>query len=143
MQSHAATAIDRADVLVLVRDATDPREPISLSRLPDLTVRSKIDLLSEVQHSDLAISAHTSAGMSDLREALDRVCFGHSAAAESLALTGRHVAAIGRAESQLAAGPELLALELHEALAATGQVLGHLTPDDLLGRIFSTFCIGK
>jgi tRNA modification GTPase len=36
-----------------------------------------------------------------------------------------------------------LALELREALDALGGVLGNVSPDDVLGRIFSTFCIGK
>jgi tRNA modification GTPase len=40
-------------------------------------------------------------------------------------------------------GAELIALELREALDALGRVLGSVTPEDLLGRIFSTFCIGK
>jgi tRNA modification GTPase len=168
MQSRATTAAERADVLVLVRDATDAREPISLPRAPDLVVRSKIDLMAVAGVGDpgppgvrlrraqssrdvgYRISAHTAAGMSDLRDALDQLCFGHSAVAESLALTGRHVAsiedaiaAVARATSEITGGAEVLALELREALDAVGQVLGHVTPDDLLGRIFSTFCIGK
>ena len=36
-----------------------------------------------------------------------------------------------------------IALELRSALDALGEVLGRLTPDDLLGRVFATFCIGK
>jgi tRNA modification GTPase len=168
MQSHAAVAAERADVLVLVRDVTDARPPIALSRPPDLVVRSKIDLTSVAgvvdpgppgvrlrraqsnRDAGYKISAHTAVGMSDLREVLDRLCFGDSAAAESLALTGRHVAsiedaiaAVQRAGSHIAGGAEVLALELREALDAVAQVLGQVTPDDLLGRIFSTFCIGK
>jgi tRNA modification GTPase len=38
---------------------------------------------------------------------------------------------------------ELIAAELRQALDSLGQVLGDVSPDDILGRIFSTFCIGK
>jgi tRNA modification GTPase len=38
---------------------------------------------------------------------------------------------------------ELIALELREALDALGRVLGQVTPDDVLGRVFASFCIGK
>jgi tRNA modification GTPase len=38
---------------------------------------------------------------------------------------------------------ELIALELRDALDSLGRVLGQITPDDVLGRIFSSFCIGK
>ena len=50
---------------------------------------------------------------------------------------------LGRAKDLVHATPELLALELREALDGLGHVLGQISPDDLLGRIFSTFCIGK
>jgi len=51
--------------------------------------------------------------------------------------------ALRRACGRVSDGPELLALEIREALDALGQILGRLSPDDLLGRIFSSFCIGK
>ena len=39
--------------------------------------------------------------------------------------------------------PEFLALELREALQALGEITGETTPDEILERIFSRFCIGK
>ena len=39
--------------------------------------------------------------------------------------------------------PEFIAMDLREALEALGRVSGRISPDDLLGRIFSAFCIGK
>lgn len=62
---------------------------------------------------------------------------------ETLAATA---AALERAEDvagQPAAGDELLAVELRDALDGLGQILGVVYTDDLLGRIFSKFCIGK
>jgi tRNA modification GTPase len=77
---------------------------------------------------------------------LDSLAFGVGGG--ELALTVRHIQAIetaveavGRARECTAA--ELMAAELRAALDALGQVLGDVTPDDILGRVFSTFCIGK
>jgi tRNA modification GTPase len=61
----------------------------------------------------------------------------------------RHVAALVRARDRLAAAgavvdrPELFAEELRLAHAAVAEITGEFTADDLLGEIFSRFCIGK
>jgi tRNA modification GTPase len=97
------------------------------------------------------ISAQTGAGLDELKHRLDAICFGPSAAGSSLALNLRHVQSINEARTalkrvadQLPPGRiELLALDLREALDSLGGVLGRMTPDDLLGRIFAGFCIGK
>jgi tRNA modification GTPase len=116
----------------------------------DLIVFSKLDLADEatLPPGALAVSAHTGRNMGALRHRLDELAFGSPAAAPTLALNARHVQAIDEARRALAratagAAAELLALELREALDALGQVLGNVSPDELLGRIFSAFCIGK
>ena len=99
----------------------------------------------------LDVSALCGAGMDCFRQRLDALCFGESAASASVALNLRHVqaiegarAALRRAADAVPSGrPELLALELREALDHLGEVVGRVSPDELLGRIFSTFCIGK
>jgi tRNA modification GTPase len=85
-----------------------------------------------------------------LLDRLDRFAFGEFSSGEALALKTRHVRLIELAQSALdraGADPnlplELLALELREALDALGGVLGQVTPDDVLGKVFSSFCIGK
>ena len=64
----------------------------------------------------------------------------------------RHLDALERAQSFLALGKtqlhgyaagELLAEDLRQAQNALSEITGEFTPDDLLGRIFSSFCIGK
>jgi tRNA modification GTPase len=99
------------------------------------------------------VSAKTGEGMGELREALDRLAFGETSGggASSLALNARHLGSIAEARSALSrarsiardGGAELIALELRESLDALGRVLGQVTPDDVLGRVFATFCIGK
>lgn len=156
MREHALRAVESADVVVLVEDPTGPRPPLALPREPALHVRNKSDLPAPAPspHTPaeaLTVSALTGAGLDRLRARLDAICFGETSAGTSLALNLRHVHAITQAREalrrvrgELEAGRlELIALELREALDSLGGVLGRLTPDDLLGRIFSGFCIGK
>ena len=99
----------------------------------------------------IAVSARTGANLQSLREALDRLVFGTTVSSPRLALNARHVTCIEDARAALSraasiapnAPPEVIALELRESLHALGRVAGAVTPDDLLSRIFSSFCIGK
>lgn len=153
MHEHALRAVETADLVVLVQDITDGSSVPALPSNPAMVVVSKWDLQPSDPAPDgdrVSVSAVTGAGMDHLRQRLDELCFGQSSAAPALALNIRHVnalndarTALSRARESIAAGPELLALELREALDALGSILGRLSPDDLLGRIFSSFCIGK
>ena len=126
---------------------------MSLSREADLVVHSKSDLgtLESGLGTHLSVSAHTGSGMGKLRGRLDELAFAGSAGGGSgLALNARHVRALEgardalvRASGAIGAGAEVVALELRAALEALGGVVGQVSPDDLLGRIFSQFCIGK
>jgi tRNA modification GTPase len=96
------------------------------------------------------VSAWTGEGMQALRTRLSTLAFGPASDGSTLALNARHVqaietatAALTRARGVLDHGPEVIALELRDALDALGSILGVVTPDELLGRIFSRFCIGK
>ena len=149
MNAQARRAVESADFVVLVRDAADARPPIALQRAADLVVRTKSDL-APAAHAE-AVSARTGARLDALRDRLDALAFGRAAATSTLALNARHLAAIAEARASLSrarelaagAGAELVALELRDALDALGRVLGQVTPDDVLGRVFATFCIGK
>jgi tRNA modification GTPase len=150
MEHHAVQAAETADLIVLVQDTTDDRPPPRLAREPDLTVHTKLDLLpAGAALTSLAVSALRGTNLDKLRTALDDLAFGgRHASGAGLALNDRHLHAIAAAREALVrgdprAGPELLALELRESLDALGEILGTVSPDELLGRIFSTFCIGK
>jgi tRNA modification GTPase len=156
MRQQALRAVEAADYVVLVRDATDARPPLETARHADFAVLTKADLLdppgarTDDPHT-LRVSAVTGRNLDRLRATLDRLAFGDPAGRSTLALNARHLraieaalAALDRAASRAGDGAaEVLALELREALDALGGVLGHVSPDDLLGRIFSSFCIGK
>jgi tRNA modification GTPase len=158
MRRNALRAAECADVIVLVGDATQDAAPLELPRPPDLTVHTKSDLLTGTQLLDspdgVLVSAKTGENLDRLRIELDRLAFGSAASGSaSLALNARHVHAVSDARGALHraadratsgdGGAELVALELREALDALGGIVGMVTPDELLGRVFSAFCIGK
>ncbi len=96
----------------------------------------------------IRVSAVTGEGMFLLREALDRLAFGAQTPGATLSLTSRHLLAIESTRAAIArAGSlrelETIATELREALDSLGQIMGVIAPDELLGRVFSAFCIGK
>ena len=100
----------------------------------------------------LAVSARTGEGLPALREHL-KSCMGFESAEEGLvSARARHVEALQRAEQhaerafeQLTSSRagELVAEELRLAQGALGEITGEFHSDDLLGRIFGSFCIGK
>jgi len=153
MQDRAREAIESADHVVLVRDCTDDRPPLEISRAV-LTVFTKADLEKHEApdvHTGLRVSSLTGVGLDGLRVALDRIAFGSNQTGATLTLNRRHLLAIENARAALdrAAArvienaPELVAMDLRDVLDALGGIVGQITPDDVLGRIFSAFCIGK
>jgi len=166
---RAREAIKSADAVLWIQDASakeDARKNESLAELgeelpanvPIITVRNKTDLTAEnpgLQHKPsltLNISAKTGAGTDALREQMLKLA-GHKDLGEgAFTARRRHIDALGRAEAHFQAGRnalekakagELLAEELRLAQEALGQITGSFTSDDLLGKIFSEFCIGK
>jgi len=101
----------------------------------------------------LMLSARTGQGLDLLRHALLERAGWHAAPEGLFTARARHVQALLRTQQHLAtagaliAAPqpelELLAEELRRAHDALGEITGHFSPDDLLGEIFSRFCIGK
>jgi tRNA modification GTPase len=100
-----------------------------------------------------AISARTGQGIPELREHLKH-CVGYTASADSahLSARARHLDALMRAREQVEAAAvqlqqrragELVAEELKSAQQTLGEITGEVDSDQLLGRIFASFCIGK
>jgi tRNA modification GTPase len=163
-RSHEALA--DADLILLIHDATQPLTPFELhlaatlaepgSARPHLIIHNKIDLLPPPACAGthpIRTSALTGFGLDDLRQAI----LAQLGASGSLADTGslnnlRQQEAItatlaalsaAAAANALALPHELILLDLHTALRALDSLTGATTPDDILARIFSTFCIGK
>jgi tRNA modification GTPase len=162
--------IEQADRILYLVDQQDTHGELNernapfLQRLraagPGITVvHNKIDTLGgepsirrDQQQTEIYLSAKTGAGMDLLRDHLKQ-CVGYRSGSEGEFMARRrHVTALeqalerirnGRTQlTQYAAG-ELLAEELRLAQADLNQITGEFSSDDLLGRIFSSFCIGK
>ncbi len=157
---RARAAMDTADRILWVVDASDD-QPDKLAsnqawpvHVPVTYVRNKIDLTGEpagVTENAVAVSALTGAGLDALRDGL-RGCLGLSTEAGLFTARRRHLVALDTAavclnEARHAAeaglGEELIAESLRQAQQALGEITGTVSTEDLLGRIFSTFCIGK
>jgi tRNA modification GTPase len=163
--------VERADVVLHLVDATAPAADAAvLARVsrhlrrgvPLLTVVNKVDLSGAAagDHDDaIYVSAKTGAGLEALHAALLRVAGWDSAATGDTAVLARerHLAALAEARERLRAAAavsnaehgfgdaqlELFAEELRLAGNALAAITGEFSADDLLGRIFSRFCIGK
>lgn len=122
-------------------------------------IRNKIDLTGDTpgifqqgDNSYINISAAVGTGIDALKNHLKTI-MGFSDTGESgFTARRRHLDALERAQTFLYSGKsqlrgyaagELLAEDLRQAQNALGEITGEFTPDDLLGRIFSSFCIGK
>lgn len=167
---RAWAEIEQADrVLFMVdgttTDAVDPREiwPEFVDRLPKniglTVVRNKADLTGEdlepsqeLGHAVYRISAKTELGLPALREHL-KACMGFQGNTEGgFMARRRHLDALERAAERLLVAKEqlevfvageLVAEELRLAQESLSEITGEFSSDDLLGRIFSSFCIGK
>jgi len=144
--------LGRADLVLAVFEAGKPAVPLpGLPSVARIDIYNKVDLRRGFRApvGALAVSAKTGAGIEALRRRILEAA-GWSATGETTFLAReRHLRALGAARSHLeaAAGElgraELLAEELRLAQEALATVTGEFTADDLLGEIFSRFCIGK
>jgi len=151
-------AVEQADVALLLVDAAHGlggHEAAIQARLPDvarLTIHNKIDAGGEpprVAGNEIWLSAKTGAGVELLRDKLLEAAGWQAAGEGAFIARARHLDALRRAAAHLvaarasAAQLELLAEELRLAQAALSEITGEFSADDLLGEIFSSFCIGK
>lgn len=170
--ARAWDEIRQADRILLLVDATTTPEtdphllwPDFIDQLPPdapLTViRNKVDLTAEPTGIEeptadaapvVRIAAKSSGGLEVLRDHLKQ-CMGFASTTEGgFIARRRHLDALERAKASLWQGQdqlqgygagELLAEDLRAAQDSLGEITGAMTPDDLLGKIFSSFCIGK
>ena len=156
--------IEKADLILVVMDARTGETAADrkiLDRLPTtppkLRVMNKIDLTSDATarsaqpggHPSIWLSAKTGDGVELLRAALLRIG-GWEGSHEGLFMAReRHMRALAAARTHLERAkqnlghPDLMAEELRLAQGELGLITGEVTADELLGQIFSRFCIGK
>ena len=168
--SRAWTEIEQADRIILMLDSSDP-ESADLSKvrseflaklpttLPVTIVRNKIDLNGEQASESeedgyqmISLSAQTHDGIQLLREHLKQAMGFQTSMEGGFLARRRHLDALEKASEHLQIGlvqlaefhaGELLAEELRLVQTYLSEITGEFTSDDLLGNIFSSFCIGK
>lgn len=158
---HRAVAeANKAQCLLIVSDASSEQSaniPDELSSLPKIHIYNKIDLLDdpvkkagEDEGSVLYLSAKTGQGIELLRDRLYQLAAGGHHEGVFTARQ-RHLDALKEVGQHFSIGlhlleqgdGELVAEELKSAQKALSRITGEFTTDDLLGEIFSGFCIGK
>ncbi len=159
---RARAEISRADLVLYVVDATAGLDAGERGSLPAdtavLVIWNKTDLPDSPEppalerHPVVALSALTGAGLDALREQLKSAAGYRADPAGAFSARRRHLDALARAQSRFelagarlaeSASFELVAEELRLAHAALGEITGEVSSDELLGAIFSEFCIGK
>ena len=162
---RARKQIDNADCVLNVIDLTDPgqdKEDVIMAseKITVINVYNKIDLtgadLSTVDSKGLQqsvyLSAKTGQGLAQLRAVLKNLV-GYDSGSEGVFIARRrHLDALNRVQKNIINGltaidnaqaAELLAEDLLHAQHALSEITGEFSSDDLLGEIFSSFCIGK
>lgn len=155
------SAIEKADMALVIMDAVrgiSEEDQAIINKLPAtqpvLRVFNKADLISQIPpriegNTEIYLSAKTGFGVVDLHQQL-LVLAGWQQTGEDLFMAReRHVRALQQAHQHLLQAAqcwqqlELLAEELNLAQKALSSITGEFSADDLLGEIFSRFCIGK
>lgn len=159
---RARAEVERADLALLVLDARDPAsdraalEEAAREVPLKLWIHNKADLLAQVPEAAadvVQVSALTGQGLDQLHARLRQLAAGGApdAAEGEFSARARHLEALRRtlghaaaAAAELQAGHlELAAEQLRMAHDALGTLTGEITADQMLGHIFSSFCIGK
>lgn len=170
--ARSRSELEKADLVLLVVDARDPTSlaqqaaALALPLPPPqrcIVVANKCDLaqlpvqqsVTAAGYSQVTLCARSGEGIELLRQAILDATGASSASAEAVLARPRHLAALHTTAQHLdqarqacragtlAATPELYAEELRLAHVSLGQITGTFSSDDLLGEIFSNFCLGK
>jgi len=162
-------SIEKADLVLFVLDSSRELTSEDLSIVEEMRSKQAIAILNKCdlppKLSQRQISAATSiqvilstsalhgTGLDSLKEAIFRLLASSPGNDEKVLVTNvRHAHALSLAKGSLAQAEEalkqglseeFLALELREALSALGEITGETTTEEVLSRIFSTFCVGK
>jgi len=160
---RAHEEIQKADKILLLIDAREPETEDLLKTLPtniDITkVYNKIDLLGiapEIKQTEDGYSCYlsikTGEGMDLLKQHLKQSVGFNEATDNVFIARRRHIEALRKGHEyvasalnqlQVSQAGELVAEDLRQAQMCLAEITGQFTSDDLLGKIFSSFCIGK
>lgn len=156
--------LENAELILHVLDGTRPYDPHEFlqsgSRSKRIIIKNKVDLDNcielppDIAGVAVAVSCVTGEGIEALKDRIRDAVWSGDARAEMLEamVNSRHQEALSRARAathqslvalQQGQTLELVAMDLHVAVNAIGEIVGKTATEDLLDRIFSQFCIGK
>ncbi|NJK92416.1 MAG: tRNA uridine-5-carboxymethylaminomethyl(34) synthesis GTPase MnmE [Blastochloris sp.] len=158
--ARTSRAMATADLLLWVSDGSRVEEALDPALFPPgtpvLRCYNKADLpLAQARTKDaLAVSSVTGQGLAELRQALIKTLQLNQQAAslDAVAINARHQSLLTQADLALsealelqhrAAAPELVSSHLRQALHALGELIGQVSNEDILDRLFQNFCLGK
>lgn len=149
---RAQTLAMNADLRLFLRPVNEKATRTGIpAHEKDVHLCTKTDLGGKTDTSEIAISAKTGAGMKELHDRLQDIIVADLSETELPALTReRHkraietaIAELSQVEGALKQGPELAAEHVRAASEAMGEMVGCIGTEEVLGAIFSQFCIGK
>lgn len=153
--------LEKASFALLLQAPDNQKEDVDLLEkeiqgrdIPYLKIFSKADLLAQKGENDFYLSAKTGVGLNELKaEMVARAVDRNMLQTESALITNlRHFEALSLTQSALSEvlgdlerglSGDLLATDIRESLFHLGSITGEITVEDVLGSIFSRFCIGK
>ncbi len=157
---RAREALQSADAVLWIQDASEGEQGEIDEELPAevpiVVVRNKLDLTNETAgvgaDNVVCVSAKSGDGLDVLRTQIRRLAGYRDLGEQTVTARRRHTDAVKRARDHFVSGREALATlragevfaeELRLAHRALGEITGATSSDDLLGKIFTEFCIGK
>ena len=161
IKAAASVAIQRAELVLRCVPVDEPDAAGHVPNTNEVLVRTKVDRVPEAEaHEGLGVSARNGRGLDRLRTLIAQRLAGRavSLAADALVLGARHEACLRSAHGHISEAtdllassrgdrmvgqPELVAAVMRLSLDSLRELAGEISPDDVLGRIFATFCIGK
>ena len=153
--------LERADLILEVVDGSQPRAHCltdeEIGSRHHILIINKADLelhADWASENGAAISCSTGDGLDLLvKKIAEELSMGSVEwGGHAVAINARHQSCLKRAESSLQAaanvlsagdGAEIISMDLREAMEAIGEIAGRIDTEELLGEIFSSFCIGK
>lgn len=158
-------ALKKADLVLLILDGSEELHETDRMLIDESCIKetilviNKIDLPSRISMDKLPsdkpvvrVSALTGKGLENIKEEIINTSLkGEKDTGNTLVTNERHITALKRSLASItsfldgidSASPEFLALELRDGLDAIGEITGITTPEEILNKIFSEFCIGK
>lgn len=154
---RARAEINKADMIIWIYDATqEVVVPFEFPQgIPIIKIKNKIDLLPEnitINMDEIGISIIENKNKDQLKQAIKTAAGFQSSETSTFMARRRHLTALDKTAECIKRGldayqkmqsHELLAEDLYQAGKALSEITGAFSTDDLLGKIFSEFCIGK